>query len=409
MMIPNYLDIKSIIEDEAVFKLFRAVDEYGGAIRFVGGAVRDAIVGIKGFEIDLATDLSKDELWEACAEKGLKTISLGFNFARTGVVINNKVIEVSSLHKNSKVGFKNADLAFTDDWNADASMRDLTINAVFADEQGNVFDYYNGISDLQNGIVRFIGNPTDKIKEQPIRILRFFRFYSIFSKTAPDVDSLQACVENKETLKMLAVEKIRDEFFKILITPHADTAIELMNQNDILDFILPNRIYTEKLKLLDDLMRFNHLKPDVVRCLFVLFQPDKSLAESIAIRFRLTKIQKARLSDLARFSFDYSRVRDFSYLKKVLFLHGAEFLKDKILTAFVEQNNCSDEVQNLFCEVDKMSVPLFPINGKDLIELGLTDCAPIKEILGTLKELWMNSDFKMSVAQLKSEAQKMIK
>ena len=229
-MIPNYLDITRIIEDQSILKLFRAVEDYGGALRFVGGAVRDAIVGIKGFEIDLATDLSTDELLEACAEKGLKTVSLGFKFARTGVVINNKILEVSSLHKNTQSKLKDSDLSFTDDWNADASQRDLTINAVYADENGNVFDYYNGINDLTDGIVRFIGNPSEKIVEQPIRILRFFRFYSVFSKTEPHKHSLQACVENKELLKTLAIEKIREEFFKIWLTPHAGDTVERMHQ-----------------------------------------------------------------------------------------------------------------------------------------------------------------------------------
>ena len=408
-MIPNYLDITRIIEDQSILKLFRAVEDYGGALRFVGGAVRDAIVGIKGFEIDLATDLSTDELLEACAEKGLKTVSLGFKFARTGVVINNKILEVSSLHKNTQSKLKDSDLSFTDDWNADASQRDLTINAVYADENGNVFDYYNGINDLKDGIVRFIGNPSEKIVEQPIRILRFFRFYSVFSKTEPDKHSLQACVENKELLKTLAIEKIREEFFKILLTPHAGQTVELMHQYDILDFILPREIYTKELRFLDDLICLNHLKSDIVRRIFILFMPDKSLAESLCTRFHLTKVQKSRLIDLARFSFDDTRAQDFSYIQKVLFLHGKEFVKDKILTAYVKQKIYSDKICELFDAVDTMPIPVFPINGKDLIEFGLTDCSPIKEILGGLKDLWIKSDFKMGMDELKNEARKMMK
>ncbi len=409
MMIPNYLDITRIIDDQSILKLFRAVEDYGGALRFVGGAVRDALAGLKGFEIDLATDLSTDELLEACNENGLKTVSLGFKFARTGVIINNKVLEVSSLHKKVQNKLTDSDLSFTDDWNADASQRDLTINAVYADEHGNVFDYYNGINDLKDGIVRFIDNPNEKIIEQPIRILRFFRFYSTFSKTEPDKRSLQACVENRELLKTLTTEKIREEFFKILTTPNAGKTIELMRQNDILDFVLPHDIYANKLQFLDELIVLNHQKPDIVRRLFVLFGPDKNLADSIATRFKLTKVQKLRLVDLARFSFDNNKVQDFSYLQKVLFLHGSEFVKDKILVSFVEQNKFSDQLQDLFNRIDKMQIPSFPLHGKDLIDLGMTDCSPIKEVLGRLKDMWIKSDFKMSLTELQSEAQKMIK
>ena len=187
MMRPEYLDINRIIKDKAILKLFNAVQNYGGALRFVGGAVRDVLIGKEGFEVDLATDLTPDELVEACGEKGLKTVSLGLKFAKTGVVLNNQIFEISSLHKNMRASEKDSDLSFTDDWNADASTRDLTINAVYADENGNVFDYYNGIDDLEKGVVRFIGSADEKVKEQPIRILRFFRFYSEYGKTDPDL------------------------------------------------------------------------------------------------------------------------------------------------------------------------------------------------------------------------------
>ena len=176
MIRPEYLDINKIITDKSILTLFRAVENHGGILRFVGGAVRDVLAGLKGFELDLATDLTPDELVEACQDAGLKTVPIGIKFATTGVVINNKVVAVSSLYKVRNGYALTSDFEFTDDWLADASKRDLTINAVYADEHGNVFDYYNGISDLEQGIIRFIGNPEERIKENHIRIMRFFRF-----------------------------------------------------------------------------------------------------------------------------------------------------------------------------------------------------------------------------------------
>ena len=195
MIKTEYLNPELIIKDKNILKLFNAVENSGGVLRFVGGAVRDVLAGIEGFEIDLATDLSPDELVEACQEYGLKTVPIGLKYATTGVIISNKIVEISHLRKaNNENTFYTE---FTDDWNCDASKRDLTINAVYADQRGNVFDYYNGVSDLENGIVKFIGNPEDRIKEAPIRIMRFFRFYSIFGKNEPNLKSLKACVENK--------------------------------------------------------------------------------------------------------------------------------------------------------------------------------------------------------------------
>lgn len=409
MMRPEYLDVKRIITDKNILKLFDAVHDYGGALRFVGGAVRDALAGIKGFEIDLATDLTPDELVEACTEKGLKTVSLGLKFARTGVVINNQILEVSSLHKNMKASLKDSDLSFTDDWNADASMRDLTINAVYADEEGNIFDYYNGINDLEKGIVRFIGNADEKIKEQPIRILRFFRFYSIFSKTKPDLKSLKACVENKDLLKTIAVEKIREEFFKILTTKKASTTIEIMSENDILSFIFPKTINTLALDRLNKIVGANNLIPDSVRRLFVLFEPDPVLADSLSLRLHLTKTQKNRLVNLSKFVFNPTKYNDLSYLKKVIFSHSKDFAKDKILISMAQNDIFDDKLNELFKKIDEMNVPQFPIKGKDLIDLGMINCSPIKEIMGQLKSEWIDSGFSLSVDDLKKKAKHLIK
>lgn len=409
MMRPEYLDVRRIISDTSVIKAFKAVEAYGGALRFVGGAVRDSLVGLKGFEIDLATDLSPDELIEACNEYGLKTVSLGLKFAKTGVVINGKIVEISSLHKSINASQKDSDLSFTDDWNADAATRDLTINAVYADENGNVFDYYNGIDDLEKGIVRFIGSADEKIHQLPIRILRFFRFYSLFAKTPPDQAALKACIENKELLKTLSADAIREEFFKILMSKNAPTVIQMMHENDILSFLLPEKCAIKNFTALDTLIKFNELEADVIRRLFVLFNPDPTVAESLARRFHLSKAQKNRLINLSKFSFNPLLFNDLKYIKRVLFSHGKEFVKDKILITLAQNNAANINLKQLFLQIDAMETPVFPITGKDLIKLGMQDCSPIKEIIGGLKNMWIESDFELSEADLQNQAKKMIK
>ena len=201
----KYLDISNLTTNKNVLHLFNIVETHGGVLRFVGGAVRDAIAGLKGFDLDLATDLSPDELVEICEENGIKTIPIGIKFGTLGVVIDNQVLEVTSLRKDVKTDGRHAEVIFTSDWEEDASRRDLTINAVYADEKGNVFDYYNGVDDLEKGIVRFIGNANQRIKEDYLRILRFFRFYSIFSKAPIDKKALHACRDNKEGLRQLSL------------------------------------------------------------------------------------------------------------------------------------------------------------------------------------------------------------
>ena len=173
MMRPEFLDMSKILYDKHIVWLFRAVEDHGGTLRFVGGTVRDALAHLSGFGFDLATDLSPDELVEACEDSGLKTVPIGLKLDTIGVILNNQILQISCLRKNIISETGEQIVTFSDDWNVDASKRDLTINAVYADLKGNVFDYYNGIDDLEKGIVRFIGNAEDRIKEDYLRILRF--------------------------------------------------------------------------------------------------------------------------------------------------------------------------------------------------------------------------------------------
>ena len=238
MIRDNYLDISRITADPGVLKIFKIIRGYGGVVRFVGGAVRDALAGLKAANIDLSTDLSPDELAEACEEAGIRTAPIGLKIDTLGVAVGGTLLEISSLKKQVKGGNGRTEVEFTDNWEEDASRRDLTINAVYADENGNVFDYYNGIEDLENGIIRFIGDANRQIREDYVRILRFFRFYSLFGKAPADAKALKACRDNLNGLKNLPVERIRDELVKILLTPKAAQTLKLMFENDILGYWL---------------------------------------------------------------------------------------------------------------------------------------------------------------------------
>ena len=195
MMRDGYLDISKLTTNKNILELFNVVAHNGGVLRFVGGAVRDALKGIKSSDLNLVTDLSPDELVEACTDSGYDTVPLGIKQGKIAVIIDDTQIEVSSLGKYvERDGVSN--LEFTDNWEADASTRDLTINAVYADEKGNVFDYYNGIEDLEKGFVRFIGSAGQRIKDDYSRILRYFRFYSMFGVEEPNLKAITACAEN---------------------------------------------------------------------------------------------------------------------------------------------------------------------------------------------------------------------
>lgn len=404
MIKPEFLDINSFVTDKNVLRLFDAVSAYGGVMRFVGGAVRDAIAGLKGFDFDLATDLSPEELVEACQEAGLKTVPIGLKFATTGVIINNKVFEVSSLHH----GQNTTDAEFTDDWNADASCRDLTINAIYADNKGNVFDYYNGLSDLEEGIIRFIGNPEDRIKEHPIRIMRFFRFYALFGKGNPDEKSLQACIDYKNLLKEAAIEQVRDELFKILATRHPARTLNYIFDHDILSYIFPTPQTLTLLENLSNIVDRNNQLPDALRRLFMMYTPDEELAENLATRLHLNKNQKKRLVNWAKFDLDPNRLTEPEYLAAQIYRCGRDFCRDKVLFLTTEGRYPEEKYFETICAIDAVRIPEFPIKGSDLIELGITEQNKIGEVLDILKFLWIKRDFVPSRTELLAEAEEIM-
>lgn len=402
MMRDNYIDINKLIKSKNVLKLFNIVDEHGGALRFVGGAVRDTLAGLEGFDLDLATDLSPDELVEACEDNGLKTIPLGIKYGTVGVMIDDKVLEVTSLRKDIKTDGRHAEVEFTTDWETDAGRRDLTINAVYADERGNVFDYYNGIDDLEKGIVRFIGNPSQRIKEDYLRILRFFRFYSIFAKTPIDKKALEACKENSEGLQELSMERIRDELCKILVTPKAAETVKIMADNEILSYILPvpKDENIECLEFLDKQLNQGNLPKNAIARLFILFNPDEAFANNIAVRMKFSKKQKQDFVDLARVVVPLRDFEDERCLKRIIYTYGKDFARDKLMITQALQKQILPDFKEILNFILAFEKPTFPLRGQDIINAGIQGSPHIGQVLSNLEDMWIESGFSLSKQEL---------
>ena len=396
----KYLDMDKIITDKAILKLFDVVENHGGVLRFVGGAVRDALAGFKGFDLDLATDMSPDELVEACEENNIKTIPIGIKYGTVGVVINNQVLEVTSLRRDIETDGRHTKVEFTTDWNEDASRRDLTINAVYADQKGNVFDYYNGIQDLEKGIVRFIGNPNQRIQEDYLRILRFFRFYSIFGKGEIDAKALKACRDNEAGLKKVSIERIRDEYFKIMLTPNVAKTVKIMHDNDILGYILPPAQHLDYLENLITLVRSEKLPESALRRLFILYMPDETLAESFANRLKLSRKQKELFVRLARHNPSLSEFEDAKELAILLYKYGREFCEHKYIIRCAEQGKTSNKFKQTIEFIRTLEIPEFTLKGRDVIEAGIQDNRKIGTILSILEQMWIDSSFSLGKDEL---------
>lgn len=396
----QYLNIDNLISTPNVLKLFRVVEAHGGVLRFVGGAVRDAIAGIKGFDLDLATDLSPDELVEACEENGLRTIPIGIKFGTVGVLIDNQVLEVTSLRKDVKTDGRHAEVVFTSDWNEDASRRDLTINAVYADEKGNVFDYYNGVDDLEKGIVRFIGSANQRIKEDYLRILRFFRFYSIFGKAPIDRKALEACKENRDGLKQLSMERIRDELFKLFLTPKVVETLQIMYDNEILSYVFPDTHYLEELDFLVNTIDVKDLPNAPLRRLFILYNPNTALAENLAARLRMSNKQREDFVSWAKHHPFFEELLEEKSLRRLTYLHGNDFCRDKLILLSALNRRVLPDLKQRLAHIAQISIPEFSVKGRDVIAAGIKDNRKIGEVLNELEQIWIDSDFSLNHEEL---------
>ncbi len=393
-----YLDMSKIVQSDRIVRLFDAVEDHGGTIRFVGGAVRDALAGLSGFDLDLATDLSPDELVEACQDFHLTTVPIGLKTGITGVIIDNKVLAVSSLKKSEKIRSRRREI-YTDDWSVDAAGRDLTINAVYADLRGNVFDYYDGISDLENGIVRFIGNPEDRIKEDYLRILRFFRFHSKFAKTPMNEEALQACIKLKDGLRTVSIEQVRDELFKVLVTPNVTAVMKVIYENNILGYFLPPSTHLDALWRLTKIVSDAQYEGNFLRRLFVLYQPSAAAAEDIAQSLRFTKKQREIFTKWAKIEITEENVCSARERLKFIYRYGKQFTIDKILIGAAIYGIENLRINEILREVENTIVPIFPIRGRDLIgKVG--DGAQVGRLLSALEQQWIDSGFTLTREEL---------
>ncbi len=385
----EYINPKKLINNKDILKLFNLVEKHGGRLRFVGGAVRDAITGFPRSNIDLVTDLSPSEFSDMCDDEGLRCVPIGIQFFTIGVMVNKSFFKVTSLSPEED--------NIKDEWKTDASKRDLTINAVYADEKGNVFDYYNGIKDLENGVIKFIGKPEETINADYIRIMRFFRFCAMFGRKI-DRKSLKACVKNKSLLKKVSIDKIKDELFKIMMAPFAVRALELIFDNGILDFMVAPPKNLNNMDKLESLIKNLNIDKNIIRRIFVIFEPDSKRANRLADIFRLTREQKEYFLDLTSAKLTASNFKDTVSTNKSIYLYGKDICKDRWLYLNLENNNIK-EIKEVLNTLDSTSIGEFPINGKDLIKIG-ADTKFIGLYIDVLKKEWFESGCLLSKTDL---------
>jgi len=235
--------------------IFSHLNEIGkeSKVRFVGGCVRKAICSENVDDIDLATSLEPDEVKKKLHKEDIKVIDTGISHGTITAILNKKKFEITTLRKDISTDGRHANVEFTSNWEQDASRRDFTINAIYADIEGRIFDPLNGISDLQNGIIKFIGSPKERIQEDYLRILRYFRFFIQYSKLDYDQDVIRSIKQYINGLNKISNERIFDELKKILVLKNAYSLFANNTSKEIFLSIFPQFKYYERLKIINNL------------------------------------------------------------------------------------------------------------------------------------------------------------
>jgi poly(A) polymerase len=361
-------------------RVLKALGAEEGLTRYVGGAVRDDLLGLPVSDIDLATRIKPDEVMERLRKARIKAVPTGIDHGTITAVSDGRAVEITTLRRDVSTDGRRATIAFTDDWQEDAARRDFTINALSADPvSGELFDYFGGLADLEQRHIRFIGDPLQRIAEDHLRILRFFRFHARFDAGEPDAAALEACTARANDLMALSRERIADELLKLLGVANPAPTVGVMLQRNILKPVLPE-IEPERLGDLEALLsaeRHAGIAGDPLRRLAALLPRDPVLAEDIAVRLRLSNKARKRLACAAA-SDPASGPHALAYRL------GTDCAVDRLLLA----GRTADAAA-----VSQWEAPRLPISGGALIKRGLAQGPAVAQTLRRIEDRWVDEGF----------------
>ncbi len=372
-----------------------ALTKNGGAARFVGGAVRNALLGRAVADIDIATPLVPEEVVRRLTAAGIAAHPTGIEHGTITAVANAKPFEVTTLRRDVATDGRHATVAYTEDWAEDARRRDFTINALYASPDGELFDCVGGLADLEAGRVRFVGDAVTRIREDYLRILRLFRFHAWYGKGDIDADALRAAVSEKAGLARLSAERVQKELLRLLETEDPASMLRVMAATGILSEILPGTLDIARLARLASIDAANFFSPDPVLRLAALLPGETAQAGAVADRLKLSNADRARLEDLAG-----GREKIASYLsvrevRKLLYRLGHQRFRDRARLAWASDPKSSSAVQwrALLALADAWERPHFPLTGRDVMAAGVTQGPLVGRILGEVEDWWVDSDF----------------
>ena len=410
----SYKSFKYLQNIKEVQTIFSHLNEPGkeNRVRFVGGCIRKTLCGEEIKDIDLATSLEPNEIKEILNNKKIKVIETGISHGTVTAVVNEKKFEITTLREDVATDGRHANVQFTKDWYQDSLRRDFTINAIYVDIEGRIFDPQNGISDLENGKIKFIGTPEDRIQEDYLRILRYFRFFTNYSKVDHDESVIKLIKQNINGLNKISNERVFDELNKILRLVNIN---DLFTNNVSIEIILnifPQFKYYKRLKILNKLSLKLKEKYDNYLILALLIVDDSDNYEYFCHKYKTSNNLKNKFKNI-KLNFESLKNKSFyseENIKKIIYFSNKNFVRDLLLFSICSGFKVSiPDIEKLINYVDVCQVPKFPFSGDYLKEHGYSTGKTLGKQLKILEEKWVKSNFLMKRKELEKSLSKLNK
>lgn len=381
-----------------------------GEARFVGGAVRNALLGAPVSDIDIAVPMPPQEALARLRAHGIKVVETGVDHGTVTAVMNGQPFEVTSLRRDVETDGRHAVIAFTDDWAEDAMRRDFTINALYAAADGEIFDYATGVEDLIAGRVRFMGDAATRIAEDYLRILRLFRFHAWYGKGDIDAAALHAAAAAKQKLATLSAERIAKELLRLLEAARPAPVLRVMAATGILSELLPGALQLPRLERLTEIDADNLFSRDGVLRLAALLPDDGDAAHACADALRLSNADRARLEQALappHLTADLSAKQ----ARLLLYRIGPARFQDKARLAWAAAARPGPEAlrwRMMLRMAQAWERPRFALTGLDVMRAGVPEGPDVGRILAGIEDWWASGDFTAGEAELRARLKSMI-
>jgi poly(A) polymerase len=365
-----------------------------GEARFVGGAVRNALLGAAVADIDIAVPMPPSEVLARLVARNIKVIETGMDHGTVTAIAGTHAFEITSLRRDVETDGRHARVVFTDDWAEDAARRDFTINALYASAGGEIFDYATGVEDLIAGKVRFVGDARARIAEDYLRVLRLFRFHAWYGKGEVDAEGLRAAAQAKDKLKSLAAERVAKEMLRLLEAGNPTPVLRAMAATGILSELLPGALQLPRLERLVEIDADNFSPRDGLLRLAALLPEDGEAAHAAADALRLSNADRTRLEQAL------SGERIAAHLsakdaRRLLYRIGVARFRDKVWLAWANAPKAASAIQwrMLLTMADNWHRPRFALTGLDVMQAGVPEGPEVGRILAKIEDWWVGGDF----------------